>query len=336
MDPTIVARVLADFGITQVANSAGKPSWTLEVSDTAGQNTHTVQFDEVSSKWQLKSPSRVVEYATSQSSTTSLSVAASDVASPVLDIESDVWANALPTSEHTNFFRTTDWAASPLGPLATWPHALRLYTHKVFCDNRPAALYWGRTCLYNEHHVPLLGGLHPHLMSRSLETVSPQVWPMFEPIFLTVEENCTSYTQTALDLPFRRNGYLEETWWDGSIVALRDDTGKYGGCYFQYVDITRQVLSDRYAEIFTRLSQSSLASSQTMWKHTHDVFTDFARDIPMAVLYGVEESVEEDQRLHLRYKVGLSDEYTAAPNQIEVCCDSCSHFTGLTLTTFAF
>ena len=52
------------------------------------------------------------------------------------------WVDQLPTSEHTQFFKSMDWSATALGPLETWSDSLRLLTRLVMSDSRAAALFW--------------------------------------------------------------------------------------------------------------------------------------------------------------------------------------------------
>ena len=52
------------------------------------------------------------------------------------------WVNQLPTSEHTQFFKSMDWSATALGPLETWSDSLRLLTRLLMSDSRAAALFW--------------------------------------------------------------------------------------------------------------------------------------------------------------------------------------------------
>jgi hypothetical protein len=57
-------------------------------------------------------------------------------------LESDNWADSLPSTDHVRFFRSIDWAATHLGPLNRFSTALRLHTFTVFADSRAACLYW--------------------------------------------------------------------------------------------------------------------------------------------------------------------------------------------------
>ena len=57
-------------------------------------------------------------------------------------LESDDWTRSLPETDHVRFFRSTNWAATALGPIKDWGIALRLHTHTLFADSRSACIYW--------------------------------------------------------------------------------------------------------------------------------------------------------------------------------------------------
>ncbi|MEI9904443.1 MAG: hypothetical protein WDN06_11070 [Asticcacaulis sp.] len=39
--------------------------------------------------------------------------------------------------------RAFDWAATPLGPIATWPAALKIVTDMMLSSDFPKCLFWG-------------------------------------------------------------------------------------------------------------------------------------------------------------------------------------------------
>ena len=52
------------------------------------------------------------------------------------------WTTTLPPNEHTQLFRNTNWEATALGPLETWPSHLRQMTRLLMSDSRAASLFW--------------------------------------------------------------------------------------------------------------------------------------------------------------------------------------------------
>lgn len=52
------------------------------------------------------------------------------------------WLDTLPKSEHVEFFLTTDWSSTSLGPIETWSGLLPQMTRMVMSDSRSACLFW--------------------------------------------------------------------------------------------------------------------------------------------------------------------------------------------------
>lgn len=59
-----------------------------------------------------------------------------------LPLNSAKWIDDIVETDHVRFFKSTNWDETPLGPIDQWPNALRLYTHQVLSDSRPAIIYW--------------------------------------------------------------------------------------------------------------------------------------------------------------------------------------------------
>ena len=52
------------------------------------------------------------------------------------------WVDDLPTSEHVQLFKDTNWSATALGPLETWSDSLRQMTRLLMSDSRAASVFW--------------------------------------------------------------------------------------------------------------------------------------------------------------------------------------------------
>jgi hypothetical protein len=168
--------------------------------------------------------------------------------------------------------------------------------------------------------VPVAGGLHPILMSRSFEEIMPSIWDYFGPLFHTIEKSQYGFARNGLELPVMREGCLEETWWDGGIMSLKDDEGNHGGAYFSWVEVTRTALRDRRTLLISQLRQPPLMSTTMVWQHICDVLSEFPRDIPMAIMYSANETGIQDGILRLENTIGIGPAYTAAPKILDVSC----------------
>lgn len=303
---------LSQLGISKSVDSQDVPSWSIDVIDDVNGHLRTAYFDQKSGRWTLKAPTQ------DSKSDGLLKVQNGHVSG---GLQGSDWTDTLPLSDQVNLFRESDWSLTPLGPCCTWPLSLRLYTHMVFSDNRVAAIYWGpkHITIYNEHMAALGGDLHPRLMSSCFEEALPELWAIFGPLVRTIEENQGgSYAQKGLELPILRYGFVEETWWDGGLVSLKNDQGGHGGVYFSWAESTRTVLRDRRTSLINKMIPSSSASNNLLWQHIHHVFMEYPRDVPMAVIYSMDEADSHEEILRLEYTIGIATEYTAAPKLIKV------------------
>ncbi|MEX2643213.1 MAG: hypothetical protein WD270_07155, partial [Acetobacterales bacterium] len=89
------------------------------------------------------------------------------------------WAFA--QGEMAGRIRAFDWASTPLGPLDSWPEALRTAAGILLGAPQPALIGWGpgRILLYNDACIPLLGPMHPRAMGRGSRDLWAATWEVF-------------------------------------------------------------------------------------------------------------------------------------------------------------
>ena len=311
---------LSNFGITHQENEQGKSEWIINVVvDGAESKLQSAYFDEQLGVWRLRPHVNGTLSCQSSPPSPDLVIQSHKNNPSLTEID---WTDTLPSSAHIEFLLNLDWATTPLGPCRSWPNSLQLYTHMLLSDPRAGAIYWGpqRISIYNEPLIPLIGVLHPALMGNTFEEVMPSLWDFFGPIFHSVEKHQRGFIRDGLELPVMRHGYMEETWWDGGLIPLKDDLGGYGGVYFSWTEVTRTILRDRRTKMIHRLGQLSTSTVQSMWRHIHDVFIDYPRDVPMAVMYSVDENNHANGRLHLEYTIGMKPSYKNQQSNLHVSC----------------
>lgn len=66
-------------------------------------------------------------------------------------------------SEAAELIRSRDWSTTALGPIDSWPAALRTLTDVVLRSPAGMALIWGddRTLIYNDGYARVCGSKHP-------------------------------------------------------------------------------------------------------------------------------------------------------------------------------
>lgn len=197
------------------------------------------------------------------------------------------WTCNIPDSEHVRFFRSTDWAATELGPLSTWSLALRIHIFMLFSDSKPACLYWGprRIAIYNEAFVPLAGKAHPILMTSPFEIIFAAIWDHFKGVFLLAETSGKAVDVNEMPMFVERNNFLEETIFTGNFNPLRGDTGMVEGFYNAVFEMTKVKLGERRTKMLNMISNPrEIHTKQTVGKHIINCLSTNERDVTVAIM----------------------------------------------------
>lgn len=121
------------------------------------------------------------------------------------------------TTEMHARWRARDWAATPLGPVSSWPITLRVLAPVVLASGVPTALLWGEShvVLYNDAYIPLMGAQHPRALGAPLFETAPETRDTFEPLLrrvlagesLNLDDVPTVFRREALAASATTNAY---------------------------------------------------------------------------------------------------------------------------------
>jgi len=120
--------------------------------------------------------------------------------------------------------RSTDWAATPLGPVSTWPQSLRTSVSICLVTSFPMMIAWGRSLLmlYNDGYLPVLGTKkHPRALGQPLLECFSELRDLMGPMFRGVMESGEPVGAEDMMFPLERHGYAEETYFAGAAPAGR-------------------------------------------------------------------------------------------------------------------
>jgi PAS domain S-box-containing protein len=145
--------------------------------------------------------------------------------------------------------RTQDWSASPLGHPRTWPQALRTVVGLMLNSGFPMFVAWGEELgfLYNDPYREVLGDKHPRALGRPFHDIWAEIWPAISPLIDRALKGEATYADRLL-LVMNRHGYDEPTWFTFSYSPVRDEHGVIRGMHCACVEVTDQVLAERYRE----------------------------------------------------------------------------------------
>jgi PAS domain S-box-containing protein len=145
--------------------------------------------------------------------------------------------------------RTQDWSESPLGHPRTWPQALRTVVGLMLNSGFPMFVAWGEKLgfLYNDPYREVLGDKHPRALGRPFYDIWSEIWKDISPLIDRALQGEATYADRLL-LVMNRHGYDEPTWFTFSYSPVRDEHGIIQGMHCACVEVTDQVLAERYRE----------------------------------------------------------------------------------------
>jgi signal transduction histidine kinase/ActR/RegA family two-component response regulator len=149
--------------------------------------------------------------------------------------------------ETGEMMRSQDWSVSPLGHPRTWPQALRTVVGLMLNSKFPMFVAWGDELgfLYNDPYRDVLGDKHPRAMGRRFADIWSEIWHDISPLVDRALQGEATYADRLL-LIMNRHGYDEPTWFTFSYSPVRDEHGTIAGMYCACVEVTDQVLAEKY------------------------------------------------------------------------------------------
>ena len=148
-----------------------------------------------------------------------------------------------------------DWAATPVGPVDTWPASLRYAVRTVLVSRFPMVLTWGPefTQFYNDAYAPLIGAQHPAIGDDIRETLAAG-WGVLGPPIAHAMTTLESSWFPALQLPLERAGYREETYFTVTHAPAFGDDGDVAGMHAVCYEVTGEVIGSRRQRLLHQLS----------------------------------------------------------------------------------
>ena len=124
-----------------------------------------------------------------------------------------------------------DWAATPLGAMASWPAPLKTAAEIALGSNIPMFVAWGSELrlVHNDSYGEILGDRRPAL-GRPLAEVWADIWDAVEPNKERALRGETVYLESA-PRPLKRHGRIETAWLTFCYSPIRDEQGEIAGIF---------------------------------------------------------------------------------------------------------
>ncbi len=124
-----------------------------------------------------------------------------------------------------------DWAATPFGPMQSWPQSLKTAAGIVLGGNVPMALCWGPELrlIHNDAYGEILGDRRPAL-GKPIAQVWSDVWDRIATDVPRILAGETIFNEAA-ERPLFRNGEMRIAWLSVCYSPVRDESGAVAGIF---------------------------------------------------------------------------------------------------------
>ena len=190
-----------------------------------------------------------------------------------------------------------DWAATPLGPPASWPGPLVDSLRLMLTSEHAMALYWGPefATLYNLNSTPIVGAKHPWALGRPYKDVFPEVWA--HPV--SSHFHYVTGTRKPLLVPdelliMERHGFLEQCYFDSAFQPVLLDDGTAGGVLQILTETTGRVLGERRLGLLseTGTRTAGLPTPGEVARVVAEVAGSYPEETPFLALYLASEPLQ--------------------------------------------
>jgi len=152
-----------------------------------------------------------------------------------------------------------DWAATPLGPIDSWPQSLKTTVSLCLASNFPISIAWGpdRVQIYNDGYWPICGIKHPVSMGQDYKECWYSAWDVLGEAFEEASLGHTRFLENQ-HMFLDRFEYLEETFFTFSFSPIGNESGGVGGIFHPVTDLTQQILAERRLNLLHKLTASTV------------------------------------------------------------------------------
>ena len=211
-----------------------------------------------------------------------------------------------------------NWSDTPLGLIETWPQSLRTMVSVCLMSPFPARILWGpqRIQIFNDGYKALRGESHVAFLGSAAAGASAG-WPPFGEAGAGPPGEETSRLGNR-HLFVKRNGYLEECFFNFSSSPIRDETGDIGGLFQLMTETTPATLAERRAGVVRALTKrlGGAETADEILELAAAALADHARDVPFVLFYRLER-LADSVRYRLVGCAGLPAGTPASPELLE-------------------
>ena len=201
----------------------------------------------------------------------------------------------LPYGDMRRRIEAFDWAATPLGPRATWPPRLNFAVDMIVASKFPSALRWGPelVLIYNDAYAPMLGERHPGNLGKTFAESPPTSAVESErpERAILAGESGGEIVEDLFLLTEHADGTVTEGYFTIRLSPLPDPTvaSGVGGVLIALSDTTRRVRAEQALRASDERYQLALEAASGVGTWDWDIAADRVyADARYATLHNVD------------------------------------------------
>ncbi len=221
--------------------------------------------------------------------------------------------------EMGRLMRAHDWAATPFGPVETWPQSLRTAISLMLASRFAMVIAWGPDFrfFYNDRYRPVLGASkHPGALGTPAKEIFPEAWSQIGPLFESTRDG-ESVGLDDLLIPLDRYGYLENCYFTLSYSPIRDESSGVGGMLAVVAETTERVQGERRLKTLRDLARraADAKTAEEACINAAQTLGENPIDVPFALLYLLDHG---GKVARLESACGLAPGMAASPTVVDL------------------
>ncbi len=140
-----------------------------------------------------------------------------------------------------------DWSSTSLGPVDSWPQAVKTTVALILRSPIPIVTLWGEdgVMIYNEAYSVFAGGRHPELLGSKVLEGWPEVADWNANIMEQVFRRGQTLSYEDQELTLHRHGRPEQVWMNLDYSPVVNDDGSIAGVIAIVVETTAKVRAEK-------------------------------------------------------------------------------------------
>ncbi|THX09725.1 hypothetical protein D6D13_05882 [Aureobasidium pullulans] len=201
----------------------------------------------------------------------------------------------VPTNNWIRYLMAYDWSQTDIGALYgsrmhNWPAALRATLQTYMHYPHPVLIYWGADLIqiYNEPTTAVFGNKHPGALgNKSIDTWDQVVRDQAAGLIKTGWEQGQSVHVKETLFLLDREGFLEESYFDGFFLPIVGPDGYWTGCANLVNEVTSQVFRNNREDVSRNLLQRTVHAPDlpSLWLEFLGILDEEADDIAYTLLF---------------------------------------------------